>query len=45
MKKAKLINEFNKLDSNSNLMEIQNYIAKMMKVNNFNNTPLDCFVI
>ena len=43
MKKEKLINEFNKLDSNSNLMEIQNYIAKMMEVNNFNNTPLELF--
>lgn len=30
MKKEKLINEFNKINSNSNLNEIQKYITKMM---------------
>ena len=43
MKKEKLINEFNQINSNSNLNEIQEYITKMMQVNDFNNTPLELF--
>ncbi len=44
MKKEKLVNEFNKINANSNLNEIQEYITKMMQVNDFNNTPLELFV-
>jgi len=43
MKKDELINEFNKINVNSNLNDIQKYIAKMMKINGFNNTPLELF--
>lgn len=43
MKKEQLINEFNKLNDNSNLGDIQKYITVMMEVNNFNNTPLELF--
>ena len=41
MKKELLVNEFNKINANSNLNEIQKYITKMMEVNGFNNTPLE----
>lgn len=41
MKKELLINEFNKLDDNSNLADIQKYISVMMEANNFNNTSLE----
>ena len=41
MKKELLVNEFNKINVNSNLNEIQKYITKMMEVNGFNNTPLE----
>lgn len=43
MDKVRLVNEFNKINSNSNLDEIQKYITKMMKANGFNNTPLELF--
>lgn len=43
MKKEKLVNEFNKINANSNLNEIQKYITKMMEANGFNNTPLELF--
>lgn len=43
MKKEQLINEFNKLNNNSNLADIQKYVANMMETNNFNNTPLELF--
>lgn len=43
MKKEQLINEFNKLNNNSNLGDIQKYITAMMESNNFNNTPLELF--
>ncbi len=43
MKKEKLVNEFNKINATSNLKEIQEYILKMMKINEFNNTPLELF--
>ena len=41
MKKELLVNEFNKINANSNLNKIQKYITKMMEVNGFNNTPLE----
>lgn len=41
MKKELLVNEFNKINANSNLNEIQKYITKMMEVKGFNNTPLE----
>ena len=41
MKKELLVNEFNKINTNSNLNEIQKYITKMMEINGFNNTPLE----
>ena len=41
MKKELLVNEFNKINANSNLNEIQKYITKMMEENGFNNTPLE----
>ena len=40
MKKELLVNEFNKINANSNLNEIQKYITKMMEVNGFNNTTI-----
>ncbi len=43
IKKEKLVNEFNKINANSNLNEIQKYITKMMEANGFNNTPLELF--
>ena len=43
MSKEQLKNTFNKLNNSSNLNDIQNYITEMMKVNNFNNTPLELF--
>ncbi len=43
MKKEQLEKELNKLNENSNLSDIQKYITTMMKVNNFNNTPLELF--
>lgn len=43
MKKEKLVNEFNKINANSNLNEIQKYITKMMQANGFNKTPLELF--
>lgn len=43
MEKEQLIDKFNTLNDNSNLADIQKYIADMMKVNNFNNTPLELF--
>lgn len=43
MNKEQLINEFNKLNSNSNISDIQKYVTNMMKINNFNNTPLELF--
>lgn len=43
MEKEQLIDNFNTLNDNSNLADIQKYIADMMKVNNFNNTPLELF--
>ena len=43
MKKEQLIYEFNKLNGNSNLGDIQKYITNMMEANNFNNTPLELF--
>ena len=43
MKKEQLINEFNKLNDNSNVSDIQKYISKMMETNNFYNTPLELF--
>lgn len=43
MKKEKLVNEFNKINDNSNLNEIQEYITKMMRANSFDNTPLELF--
>ena len=43
IKKELLVNEFNKINANSNLNEIQKYITKMMEVNGFNNTPLELF--
>lgn len=43
MKKEELVSEFNKINSNSNLDEIQKYITKMMEANGFNNTPLELF--
>lgn len=42
-KKEELVNELNKINSDSNLNDIQKYITKMMKVNGFNNTPLELF--
>ena len=43
MNKEQLINEFHKLNINSNISDIQTYVANMMKANNFNNTPLELF--
>ncbi len=43
MKKEQLEKELNKLNENSNLSDIQKYIAIMMKTNDFNNTPLELF--
>ena len=43
MKKEKLVNEFNKINANSTLTEIQKDITKMTQVNGFNNTPLELF--
>lgn len=43
MKKEQLAIEFNKINSDSNLNEIQEYISKMMKANGFDNTPLELF--
>lgn len=43
MEKEQLIDNFNTLNDNSNLADIQKYIADMIKVNNFNNTPLELF--
>lgn len=43
MKKEQLITEFNKLNNNSNLGDIQRYITNMMVTNNFNNSPLELF--
>lgn len=43
MKKDKLIHEFNKINENSTLKEIQEYITKMMEANGFHNTPLELF--
>ncbi len=43
MKKEQLEKELNKLNENSNLSDIQKYIAIMMKIINFNNTPLELF--
>ncbi len=43
MKKEQLEKELNKLNENSNLSDIQKYITIMMKINNFNNTPLELF--
>ncbi len=43
MKKENLMNELNKINSNSSLQDIQNYITKMMKANKFNNTPIELF--
>ena len=43
MKKEKLISEFNKINANSNLSEIQENITKMMQTNGLNNTPLELF--
>ncbi len=43
MKKEQLEKELNKLNENSNLNDIQEYISIMMKINNFNNTPLELF--
>ena len=40
MKKEQLINEFNKLNNNSNLGDIQKYITAMMESNNFNNMKI-----
>lgn len=41
MQKEKLVDEFNKINANRNLNEIQEYITKMMQTNGFNNTPLE----
>lgn len=45
MKKNKfeLLNKLDRLDNKSNLSDIQGYIKDMMKINNFNNTPLELF--
>lgn len=43
MKKDELVNEFNKINVNSNLNDIQRYITKMMEANNFKNTSLELF--
>lgn len=43
MNKKLLVTEFNKINSDSNLNEIQEYISKMMEANGFNNTPLELF--
>lgn len=43
MKKDELLNEFNSININSNLNEIQRYITKMMEANHFKNTPLELF--
>lgn len=43
MKKDELLNEFNKINMNSNLNELQKYITKMMEVNHFESTPLELF--
>lgn len=43
MKREKLVSDFNKINANSNLNEIQSYITKMMKANGFNNTSLELF--
>jgi NTP pyrophosphatase (non-canonical NTP hydrolase) len=43
MKKDKLIHEFNKINKNSTLKEIQEYITKMMEANGFHNKPLELF--
>lgn len=41
--KFELLNKLDRLDNNSNLSDIQGYIKDMMKINNFNNTPLELF--
>lgn len=43
MKKEQLVNEFDKINANSSLNDIQKYITKMMQANDFNNTPLELF--
>lgn len=45
MKKDKetLLKCLNNLNKNSNLSELQDYIEKMMNINEFNNTPLELF--
>lgn len=43
MGKEQLRKYFNKLNVSSNLNDIQTYIIEMMKINNFNNTPLELF--
>jgi capsule polysaccharide export protein KpsE/RkpR len=43
MEKEQLIDNFNKLNDNSNLDDIQQYIADMMKVNKFDNSSLELF--
>lgn len=43
MNKENLVDEFNKINGNSNLGDIQNYIAKMMEANGWSNTSLELF--
>ena len=43
MGKEQLIDNFNTLNDNSNLADIQQYIADMMKVNKFDNSSLELF--
>ena len=43
MEKEKLLKEINKLNNDSSLNDIQNYITEMMKINKFDNTPLELF--
>lgn len=43
MPKEQLKTHLNKLSNSSSLNDIQVYITEMMKINNFNNTPLELF--
>ncbi len=43
MKKEELADELSRINVNSNLSEIQQYITQMMKINGFHNTPLELF--